>query len=515
MENNLASTPTSTPRFRPKQRPVFSQILQSPSLFNSLSVTSATAKHGIKPLSNAVGTRNARPLLLPTEDEFAELGQDCFQPTRVNGKLTKTSQSPAPRSTLSTTTTRSTVAATTRSRLAALDQILAAPSPRKPHLSSSNAITASTVTVSGNRLQAAHPATAALPREITIVREPALSPSAEDPDTFGFGSFSDVFITEQDLERAQEKLGESNVRTNSDIVLEALQKVSTSAVAEDSIVRLTPSTEILFSANAALCSDFLIVGRGRISIADMHITWTGKLISLDIPMNTCETVLQWPVAQWKDVRQKTVSVNAHQDGRQDANISEDIDDDGEDEQPILLISTDSRLFGHVSLQFQFDFSWQSDECLDTLHGIQREIQLPPASQDGTVSDLVQTASAVQSSSDASFEASKRQLVAEHEITMDIIHREYQEKLAAAQENYTKRLAQLEDSRLPMHTPVKALIPSFRSVKECGICCDELEQYELEPCGHRICGGCFDRMSAPEGWKCPWDRNHVERSKKLE
>ncbi|KAJ3376784.1 hypothetical protein HDU80_003763, partial [Chytriomyces hyalinus] len=74
-------------------------------------------------------------------------------------------------------------------------------------------------------------------------------------------------------------------------------------------------------------------------------------------------------------------------------------------------------------------------------------------------------------------ASKRQLVAEHENTMDAIHREYQEKLAAAQENYTKRLAQLEDSRLPMHTPVKAPIPSFRTVKECGICCDELEQYD--------------------------------------
>ncbi|KAI8835807.1 hypothetical protein BJ741DRAFT_607000 [Chytriomyces cf. hyalinus JEL632] len=514
MENNLASTPTSTPRFRPKQRPVFSQMLQSPSPFNSLNVTSATAKYGIKPLSNAVGTRNARPLRLPTEDEFAELGLDCFQPTRANGKLTKTSQSPAPRSTLSTTTTRSTVAATTRSRLAALDQILAAPSPRKPHLRNSNANAASTVTVSGNRPQAAHQATTVLARETAVACEPALSRSAEDPDTFGFGSFSDVFITEQDLERAQEKLGESNVRTNSDIVLEALQKVSTSAVAEDSIVRLTPSTEILFSANAALCSDFLIIGRGRISIADMHITWTGKLISLDNSMSTCETVLQWPVAQWKDVRQKTVSVTAQQDGGQDTKMSEDTDD-GEDEQPILLISTDSRLFGRVSLQFQFDFSWQSDECLETVHRIQQESQLPVASQDDTVSDSVQTDSIAQSSSESSFESSKRQLIAEHENTMDAIHREYQEKLAAAQENYATRLAQLEESRLTMHTPVKARIPLLRTVKECGICCDELEQYELEPCGHRICGGCFDRMSAPEGWKCPWDRNPVERSKKLE
>ncbi|KAI9342194.1 hypothetical protein DFJ73DRAFT_531000 [Zopfochytrium polystomum] len=52
-------------------------------------------------------------------------------------------------------------------------------------------------------------------------------------------------------------------------------------------------------------------------------------------------------------------------------------------------------------------------------------------------------------------------------------------------------------------------------RECLVCCDDPEEFQIKPCGHRLCGSCaahiyWNEDAAPrDAWKCPWDRGVVQ------
>ncbi|KAJ3085625.1 hypothetical protein HK102_013980, partial [Quaeritorhiza haematococci] len=163
-----------------------------------------------------------------------------------------------------------------------------------------------------------------------------------DEEVLGFGSFGDVFITEEDLKKAREKLDEEDVVTNEERVMALLrdlrEKWTSSQDLEQILINEADAERpddagaglpSLVGEGISLCSNFVILGIGRLTVYSTNLYWHGTLLNthaLDAPNNnnpketndeqqqrhdqiehTETTLLGFPYDQLSDVRAKQVS----------------------------------------------------------------------------------------------------------------------------------------------------------------------------------------------------------------
>ncbi|KAJ3162402.1 hypothetical protein HDU86_004882 [Geranomyces michiganensis] len=149
------------------------------------------------------------------------------------------------------------------------------------------------------------------------------TPAEEDEDIYGFGDFGQVFVTEEDLDRARQKLSEEEVITPEQNIAQMLNTLQQWTVECD--VNDEQQDSSAFS-DVALCFNFIELGRGALLVDSEHdhVVWRGDVLALNESVSTpLETespptagtalirresrTLRWPSSQMTDVRAKDVT----------------------------------------------------------------------------------------------------------------------------------------------------------------------------------------------------------------
>ena len=121
-------------------------------------------------------------------------------------------------------------------------------------------------------------------------------------DIFGLGAFDDVFITEQDLERAKDKLEQEGESSHSATPLEMTEQ-HVQTVLRWSLNfpdRPLSSNGTPFSS-VRLCYNFVVIGLGEAQITPRGLHWCGRLYGRPLLQND---VLNWPLSELEQVRTK-------------------------------------------------------------------------------------------------------------------------------------------------------------------------------------------------------------------
>ncbi|KAJ1554050.1 hypothetical protein HK096_005216, partial [Nowakowskiella sp. JEL0078] len=125
-----------------------------------------------------------------------------------------------------------------------------------------------------------------------------------EEEYFGFGSFSDMFITEEDLKRAQEKLPEEEIKTSQETMSDYQNKLDPFIIPKTSAIQ---ESAVHFFTGVILAYNHISMGIGTLLISTGHLCWLGTLLCLQ---NRQEIALQFPFSQLSDVREKTMDDEA-------------------------------------------------------------------------------------------------------------------------------------------------------------------------------------------------------------
>ncbi|KAJ3012999.1 hypothetical protein HKX48_005974 [Thoreauomyces humboldtii] len=195
--------------------------------------------------------------------------------------------------------------------------------------------------------------------------------SAEDSeDIFGLGDFGQVFVTEEDLDKAREKLPEDEIVSAEDSIRKVLAVLDQWKILNASIVMKGSSSTTAFR-HCSLYSNYIEVGKGDLIVGEKTVSWTGGLLavpdaivgtptsleanSTSIPIETPDQTLRWRADQLTDVRSKDV----------------------QDARPIVTFTVDEEYF----LQLVFpegDLSCATN-CVDAIRTQQRSQRQPDSS----------------------------------------------------------------------------------------------------------------------------------------
>ncbi|KAJ3180041.1 hypothetical protein HDU87_002264 [Geranomyces variabilis] len=148
------------------------------------------------------------------------------------------------------------------------------------------------------------------------------TPAEEDEDVYGFGDFGQVFVTEEDLDRARQKLSEEEVITPEQSIAKMLDTMRLWSVVEadeedGECLEQAEGAEIF--TDAALCFNFVELGRGALLVDSRdRVVWRGELLALGentsiynaptaTPLKRESRTLRWKSTQLTDVRVKDVA----------------------------------------------------------------------------------------------------------------------------------------------------------------------------------------------------------------
>ncbi|KAJ3062579.1 hypothetical protein HDU98_001536 [Podochytrium sp. JEL0797] len=200
-----------------------------------------------------------------------------------------------------------------------------------------------------------NPASSLLPSHTGTAAVTPPPPAEASVDVFGFGSFSDVFITEEDLKAARDKLPETEVKTNQEMLSDTLTRLNRWKL------RVEPglggrelessSREFMNEPNVSICCDFIILGTGSLSATPTRLEWSGILPppetlcpGFTTTVATTITTLEWPLTILSDVRTK------HAPKSDDNNIAESgVDND----LTVLMLKVEEENCG-LFVQFRFN-----------------------------------------------------------------------------------------------------------------------------------------------------------------
>ncbi|KAJ3157681.1 hypothetical protein HDU89_000057 [Geranomyces variabilis] len=376
---------------------------------------------------------------------------------------------------------------------------------------------------------------------------PSSTPAEEDEDVYGFGDFGQVFVTEEDLDRARQKLSEEEAITPEQSVAKMLDTLRLwSVVAKDEEDEVHPKQDDAMTfADAALCFNFVELGRGAL-LVDFRdrVVWHGELLALggdhsasEVPSTTPlkrePRTLRWQPSQLTDVRVKDV---------------------GADEKPVIALTVSEEHF----VQFAFAEGQQSvaNACAEAIRGVQKRSSVPavPTLPVLSIEDRAEAAVAPPvptphtpaprklwraavgiiptlsfphppQPSSTTTTATRPQSTPAPDTIDDpellSLHEDFERRRAAAklkrdqavrkaQEDYQAAINELDGDYTRRRANVlaerKAAAEAIAVAppRECQLCFDELETQELKPCGHRLCGGCATKLQSSSK-RCPWDR----------
>ncbi|RKP10450.1 hypothetical protein THASP1DRAFT_27777 [Thamnocephalis sphaerospora] len=348
----------------------------------------------------------------------------------------------------------------------------------------------------------------------------------EDSRLFGVGLFEDEFITEEDLARAAEKLGEDACiapeRMASDLLarlLHASDPMEDSALLEAKYA----AHSLNVYEDTLLC---LAVGQGRLQVTTEKIVWSGEVVPSGSGLaedtivregvHAPQATLAFFFTRLSDVRTKHL----------------------ENEPPVLMITVDHSLF----LQFAFSRGLPklADMCAATIKSaIQitnrrrkpsaavtpdeatEEVDEAHRSTYDTGNDLLMHFSTAsdQETRVAESTATRNAIVKDLELRLfacaDLRHDVVEAQkcrdaaLAAAHLTYFDTLRRLSGAlaRNVQELGTSKMLDTGESTAalvECKLCYAEKDTHVIEPCGHRLCGTCALRLCETSR-QCPWDR----------
>ncbi|ORY05647.1 hypothetical protein K493DRAFT_333464 [Basidiobolus meristosporus CBS 931.73] len=329
-------------------------------------------------------------------------------------------------------------------------------------------------------------------------------------DSFGLGSFDDVFITEEDLEKAREKLAEDQVKTNEQVWSEHLESLL--AIGKNN----TDSTW-QFNAEQAfeeisICSNYITLGHGKLNICQDGIRWEGELLSADKAKETLSSqpstlsitrldneILTFGFDVTTDIRHKCLP----------------------DDQPTILVTIGESRF----LQFLFKRGDEKDaeHFVGLVKAAQQEFNTRNVSANSQ--PTIPTANAIQSQEKNMARKSPRVSLVKSPIGIKALlqNESYkalveeaqsrrQEMIQHAEAEYKATIANLivnYESELSSQTSMMGIVdspvrPAHAPPEECQLCFSVEESKVIKPCGHRMCEECAVRLKDISD-RCPWDR----------
>ncbi|KAJ3331965.1 hypothetical protein HDU76_001693 [Blyttiomyces sp. JEL0837] len=354
----------------------------------------------------------------------------------------------------------------------------------------------------------------------------------------GFGSFEELFVTEEDLHKAQQKLEDEKVKSAEQAFSELVDRLLKFKVDMESHGDIVLDCESF--QNVYICNNFVTLGKGSLHIGTDAVTWTGYLNAVAGPTENASTtsvdiiILKFNSSQLHDIRVKVVqSGDAH-------GVTESGDDDNAVVKAVMMTVNEDTF---VQFLFGGESSSMAERCqqglkLMTVRSLQQgdgNGEVDESSQGKRVGGLVGMVEDSRRVDDdiQRVEEEFRTRVVEAKLKRDAmiraIEEQYEMEIQALEIERVNEIDRLRSNDCSSSTLIvdtlsaESLARGDGAVqpKECGICCNELEAYELSPCGHALCRSCIVRLlqvdivdgrvviatGAVVG-KCPWDRIEV-------
>eukprot|EP01135_Chromosphaera_perkinsii_P000308 Nk52_evm77s62 gene=Nk52_evmTU77s62 len=325
-----------------------------------------------------------------------------------------------------------------------------------------------------------------------------------EDDVFGFGGFKEVFVTEEDLEKAKEKLHEDDVKSMEDILRDIKRDLLPAIVEE---YEWNTLKELVNSGSVCNSVQFSVNGQpfalGRISHDEEELYFCGNSFSFnsnseDESASQELIALKFSITQLTDIRLKDVlstcvlnttyretlfleflvedsheseimkgfvdSLNVLK-SRKVTNIQEEI----QPEKPLTLMNSPSDDINRLHLDYVEGVKILSDKCFDLCENI-----------------------AQQQSEEA------------HKVDAFLT------QIKEACENFLK-----EQHVSPLKSSIECELkqePIAKESEECKLCYDNSAVITFLPCRHRVCSCCLQRLkeglSSKSQLNCPWDRDPV-------
>ncbi|KNC97041.1 uncharacterized protein SPPG_07439 [Spizellomyces punctatus DAOM BR117] len=140
--------------------------------------------------------------------------------------------------------------------------------------------------------------------------------SATNDDVFGLGDFRNVFVTDEDLERAREKLPEEDIKTPEQSIREMVAQLQVWEASRPDVEE--DATEESKFESASICFNFIELGFGKVIVSSDGLYWLGDLLipdlmrsdghpdSTSVPVHRERHCLSWKYDILSDVRYKSV-----------------------------------------------------------------------------------------------------------------------------------------------------------------------------------------------------------------
>ncbi|KAK9729661.1 hypothetical protein K7432_000069 [Basidiobolus ranarum] len=326
-------------------------------------------------------------------------------------------------------------------------------------------------------------------------------------DSFGLGSFDDVFITEEDLEKAREKLAEDQVKTNEQVWFEHLENLLTVGKNNtETHLNVKHSFE-----GVSICSNYITLGYGNLNICQNGLKWEGKLISRgkakesqvdsSTPTRLDNEMLTFGFEVTTDIRYKSLP----------------------DDHPTILFTIGEDKF------FQFLFKKgeekKAENFADLIKAARGDFNTrnTPArvTKSANLNSMSNSEDAKGSSNPLPKSPLNLKTLLQNETYKTLVEEAQarrQEMIQLAETEYKSTIASLmvsyENEQLSAQTPSASscplgivdspVRPAHAPIEECQLCFSVEESKVIKPCGHRMCEECAIRLKDISD-RCPWDR----------
>lgn len=279
-------------------------------------------------------------------------------------------------------------------------------------------------------------------------------------DIFGLGGFGELFITDEEIEQAKKKLGDSEAKSADETLQELINTLSSWKVMPNS------SSSLGSGLSVEICVNYFVLGRGMISTHETLLQWEGYIgLSCDFSR------FKWRKDDLSDVRIKHISEN----------------------EAYLLMTVESHIFIQFKLLDVRDIGHLSE--------MSQKLKRPISSPDIQAKKVNQY---------AKLDEEARQLIemAEEKYNRAVEHAKSQ--LDKARHDI---MAELLKKKAELHLESSSENTELNSNEcngDCPLCftSDWTKSYSLEPCGHWVCLECKDRMVENKIDKCPWERFEI-------
>ncbi|KAJ3123354.1 hypothetical protein HK098_001996 [Nowakowskiella sp. JEL0407] len=296
-----------------------------------------------------------------------------------------------------------------------------------------------------------------------------------------FDDFEDEFLmSDADLKRESEKLREeqkSREQVTGELV-DAFDRFIVDLVADGERI-----TDVLIALN------HITMGTGKLSLSSDGVYWTGTIL-------TFPRTLKFPYTEMTNIHVKFISEESPQllFTMCETIFLQFMTKDDEN----IVTHIEKQLLEKRTLVLRGDGNTEAvRDCIDN--------------ENEALVDLEKVSERKLSAILEKLKATQLRLAKEKEEEARLLELKYETQLQKAQEEY---LCEVDEIKSMLEEEKKSricvsVVTAVDTWSECKLCYDNTEDRVMQPCGHRICSKCFERLIAYDMGVCPWDRMKFE------